>query len=183
MASSSCRTTTRQRVIALFARASFAYAGDDHVVPFYFLPKLGGNYELRGFNQYRFHDNNAFMAAIEHRWYVFAGLEMALFADAGKTVANKGQIDFSGLNYSGGIGFRARIQDAVVLRFDVARSREGTRWIWTHQRCLAEAILMTGASSACDGGQIGDWTARLGRPGLPRACRRTDVLPGRPARP
>ena len=93
--------------------------------------KLGGNFELRGFNQYRFHDNNAFMAAIEHRWYAFSGLEMALFVDAGKTVPKKGQVDFSGLNYSGGIGLRVRIAGAVVLRMDVAKSREGIRWIWS----------------------------------------------------
>ena len=80
----------QQRVVALFVKARFAYAGDDdRVVPFYLLPQLGGNFELRGFNQYRFHDNNAFMAAIEHRWYAFSGLEMALFVDAGKTVPKK----------------------------------------------------------------------------------------------
>jgi hypothetical protein len=120
------------RVVALFARARFAYTGrDDRVIPFYLLPKLGGNFDLRGFGPYRFHDNNAFMAAVEHRWYVFSGLEMALFVDAGKTVSDKGEIHLSGLNYSGGVGFRARVNDAVVLRFDVARSREGLRWIWS----------------------------------------------------
>jgi hypothetical protein len=51
--------------------------------------------------------------------------------DAGKTVSEKDQIDFSGLNYSGGLGFRARLNDAIVLRFDVAKSREGLRWIWS----------------------------------------------------
>jgi hemolysin activation/secretion protein len=100
-------------------------------VPFYLQEKLGGNFELRGFNPYRFHDNNAFVTGIEHRWYAFTGLEMAVFVDAGKTVAEKGKIDFSGLNYSGGIGFRARIQETIVLRFDIARSREGVRWIWS----------------------------------------------------
>jgi outer membrane protein assembly factor BamA len=120
------------RVVELMASVSFAYTGrDDRVVPFYLLPKLGGANDLRGFNEYRFHDNNAFRAAIEHRWYVFTGLEMAAFVDAGKTVSEKWQIDFSGLNYSGGIGFRARLNDAIVLRFDIARSREGLRWIWS----------------------------------------------------
>ncbi len=120
------------RVLALFAKTRFAYAGDTHgVVPFYLMPTLGGGQELRGFDDYRFTDNNAFMATIEHRWYAFTGLEMAAFLDAGKTVANKGEIGVSGLNYSGGIGFRARLQGAVVLRFDVARSREGIRWIWS----------------------------------------------------
>ena len=78
-------------MVALFVKARFAYTGrDDRVVPFYLLPQLGGNFELRGFNQYRFSDNNAFMAALEHRWYVFSGLEMAAFVDAGKTVPEKG---------------------------------------------------------------------------------------------
>jgi hypothetical protein len=122
----------QQRVVALFVKARFAYAGGgDSVVPFYLLPQLGGNFELRGFNQYRFSDNNTFMAAIEHRWYAFSGLEMALFVDAGKSVPEKGHVDFSGLNYSGGIGLRVRVRGAVVMRMDVATSREGTRWIWS----------------------------------------------------
>ena len=122
----------QQRVVALFVKARFAYTGrDDRVVPFYLLPQLGGSFELRGFNDYRFSDSNAFMAAVEHRWYVFSGLEMALFVDAGKTVPEKGRVNFYELNYSGGIGLRARLRGAVVLRMDVATSREGTRWIWS----------------------------------------------------
>jgi hypothetical protein len=120
------------RVIAILAKARFSYTGrDDRVVPFYLQPKLGGNFELRGFNQYRFHDNNAFMAVLEHRWYAFTGLEMAVFVDAGKTVPEKGDVHLAKLHYSGGIGFRARVQEAIVLRFDVARSREGLRWIFS----------------------------------------------------
>ena len=120
------------RVIAIFARLRFTYTGrEDRVIPFYLLPKLGGSTQLRGFDEYRFHDNNSFAATVEHRWYTFPGLEMAVFVDAGKTVANKGQMDLSRFNYSGGIGFRARIQDAVVLRFDIARSREGIQLIWS----------------------------------------------------
>jgi len=121
----------QQRVIAVFVKARFAYSGQDAIVPFYLLPQLGGNFDLRGFNQYRFYDNNAFMAAIEHRWYVFSGLEAAAFVDAGKTVPEKGHVDFSRLNYSGGLGMRIRLRGAVVLRMDVARSREGVRWIWS----------------------------------------------------
>jgi hypothetical protein len=43
----------------------------------------------------------------------------------------KGHIAFDDLNYSGGIGLRARLSGAVVLRTDVAWSREGWRWIWS----------------------------------------------------
>ena len=120
------------RVLALFVRSRFAYASnDDSVVPFYLQPKLGGSHELRGYEWYRFYDNNSFVAVIEHRWYTFTGLEMALFVDAGKTESGKSQIDFSNLKYSGGIGFRVRVQDAVVLRFDIASSDEGLRMIWS----------------------------------------------------
>jgi len=122
----------RQRVLAVFVNARFSYTGDnDGVVPFYLMPSLGGSFELRGFNYYRFHDNNAFMTALEHRWYAFSGLEMALFVDAGKTVPRKGRVDYSGLNYSGGIGLRFRVRGAVVIRTDLAKSREGYRWIWS----------------------------------------------------
>lgn len=120
------------RVVALFAKVRFAYAGrEDRVVPFYLLPTLGGNFDMRGFNEYRFHDNNSLAAAIEHRWYVFSGLEMALFVDAGKTVAEKRLVDFTDLSYSGGLGFRFRLNDAVVVRMDLAKSREGVRFIWS----------------------------------------------------
>ena len=120
------------RVVAILVRSEFAYTGNENrVVPFYLQPTLGGSIELRGYNAYRFYDNNAFNATIEHRWYAFTGLEMALFLDAGKTVSEKANIDLTNLNYSGGIGFRARIQNAIVLRFDIARSHEGFRYIWS----------------------------------------------------
>jgi outer membrane protein assembly factor BamA len=120
------------KVVALLVRARFAFTGgDDQVVPFYLQPKLGGNFELRGFAPYRFHDNNSFVASAEHRWYAFSGLEMALFVDAGTTVPSKGSIAIDNLSYSGGFGLRGRLGGAVVVRTDVARSREGWRWIWS----------------------------------------------------
>jgi hypothetical protein len=120
------------KVIALVVKARFAWAGDhDGVVPFYLLPSLGGSYDLRGFAYYRFHDNNSFVAAIEHRWYVFSALEMALFADTGTTVPTKGHITHDDLNYSGGLGVRVRVSGSIVLRTDFAKSIEGWRVIWS----------------------------------------------------
>lgn len=121
------------KVVALLVSARFAFTGrDDRVVPFYLQPKLGGNFELRGFAPYRFHDNNSFVVAAEHRWYAFSGLEMALFVDAGTTVPSKGHIVTpNNLSYSGGIGLRGRLGGSVVVRTDVAKSREGWRWIWS----------------------------------------------------
>jgi hypothetical protein len=120
------------KVVALFVKARFAFTDRaDQVVPFYLQPSLGGNFELRGFAPYRFHDNNAFVAAVEHRWYVFSGLEMALFIDSGTTLPTKGHLAVDDLNFSGGIGFRARVANAIVLRNDIAKSREGWRYIWS----------------------------------------------------
>jgi hypothetical protein len=120
------------KVIALFVNARFAFTDrDDQAVPFYMLPTLGGSYDLRGFAHYRFQDSNSFIAAVEHRWYVFSALEMALFADTGTTVPTKGHIALDDLNYSGGLGVRLRIGRAIVLRTDVAKSREGWRVIWS----------------------------------------------------
>jgi hypothetical protein len=56
---------------------------------------------------------------------------MAAFVDAGKVVPLKRDVDPSGLNYSGGIGFRVRMRSAIVSRTDFAVSREGFRLVWT----------------------------------------------------
>jgi outer membrane protein assembly factor BamA len=119
------------KVIALIVKARFSFADDGHAVPFYLLPTLGGNFDLRGYGNYRFSDSNSFIAAVEHRWYVFSGVEMALFVDTGTTVPTKGHIRLDDLNYSGGFGVRVRVGGAIVLRTDVAKSLEGWRVIWS----------------------------------------------------
>ena len=145
----------QQRVVALFVKARFAYTGrDDRVVPFYLLPQLGGNFELRGFNQYRFSDNNAFMAALEHRWYVFSGLEMALFVDAGKTVPEKGRRRLLRIE----LQRRHRAARPHARRGRAAHGRRqeprGHPLDLVHERRLAETVLVAArrrcaASRAC----------------------------------
>jgi len=56
---------------------------------------------------------------------------MALFADAGKVVRLKRDLDPTDLHYSGGIGFRFRLRSAIISRIDFAASSEGPRMIWT----------------------------------------------------
>jgi hypothetical protein len=52
------RNRPRNQIFTSAARARFAYTGrDDRVISFYLLPKLGGNFDLRGFGPYRFHDD------------------------------------------------------------------------------------------------------------------------------
>jgi outer membrane protein assembly factor BamA len=120
---------TRVVAVRVFTLLSFTDLGER--VPFYLQAKLGGNETLRGFARYRFYDNNMIVASVEHRWHAFAGLDMALFVDAGKVTRKKEDIDFSDLDYSAGIGFRFKLRDAVVMRIDFAGSREGFRFMWT----------------------------------------------------
>jgi hypothetical protein len=121
----------KTRTIAMRLAVVLSFPTEGDFVPFYSQPTIGGNDDLRGFERYRFHDDHSIFASIEHRWYAFSGLDMAIFADAGKVVPRKADIDFTDLKYSGGIGFRARLRNAVVMRVDLAYGNEGFRFMWT----------------------------------------------------
>jgi outer membrane protein assembly factor BamA len=121
----------RSRVIAIRAATSLAFSQEAQSIPFYLQSILGGNDDLRGFQRYRFYDEQAFIVNVEHRWLVSSMLDMALFVDAGKVAARKADIDFSNLEWSGGIGFRFKFEDAYFMRIDFATGREGFRFMWT----------------------------------------------------
>jgi hypothetical protein len=121
----------RTRVVGLRAATVLSWNAADQDVPVYFMPTIGDNDSLRGFARQRFRDNHALILSAEHRWYVFRGLDMAVFADAGKVFPRKAHLDFTDLEASWGIGFRTRIRNTVIMRTDVAVSREGWQLIWT----------------------------------------------------
>ena len=121
----------KTRVIALRIAAVMTYAREDQTVPFYLEPTLGGNEYLRGFGRYRFYDQSALLASVEHRWHLFTGGHAAVFFEMGKVAAKASQLNFYDLEYTGGIGFRFTLRDAVIMRIDNAVSREGYRLIWT----------------------------------------------------
>ena len=119
------------RVVAFRVMAIVSFAENGQRLPFYLQPTLGGNDDLRGFQRYRFYDDNAIFASVEHRWHAFTGLEMAVFADAGKVSLES---------------FRHRLQRPRRERrhrlslSHVRRRREphrlrlrarGFRWMWT----------------------------------------------------
>jgi outer membrane protein assembly factor BamA len=119
------------RVVAIRAAATLSFQDEGQLVPVFFMPTLGGNSTLRGFGRYRYHDNHSVLVSVEHRWYVFRGMDMAVFADAGKVIPRKAAFDFSDLEVSWGLGFRTRLRDAVIMRNDFAVGRDGFRWMWT----------------------------------------------------
>lgn len=115
----------QRRVIALRGRTLLTDPHAGETVPFYLQPWLGGPDDLRGFRPFRFRDRNSMLLNAEYRWEVFAGLDMAIFADAGKVFPRRGQLNFSRLEKSYGFGFRFNARNQTFLRMDFGFSREG----------------------------------------------------------
>jgi outer membrane protein assembly factor BamA len=118
-----------RRVIALRAKTTMSETRDGQSVPFYMQPVLGGSESLRGYRPYRFYDNNLLLLNVEYRYEIFSGLDMAIFADAGKVVPRRGLINFNDLESDVGFGMRFNVRDNVFMRFDVGFSQEGFQ-VW-----------------------------------------------------
>lgn len=118
-----------KRVFVLRGRTTITSTDGDQSVPFYWQPWLGGPHELRGFRNYRFYDNNAMVLNAEYRFEAFSGLDLAVFADAGKVAARRADLDLSDLQSDVGFGFRFNGRNKIFLRLDVAFSHEGAQ-VW-----------------------------------------------------
>lgn len=114
-----------RRVIALRARTTLTDTKAGQTVPFYLQPTLGGPDTLRGYRPFRFADNNSLLLSAEYRYEVFSGLDMAVFADAGKVTPRREQINFKDLESSVGFGFRFNVRNNVFMRVETAFSHEG----------------------------------------------------------
>jgi outer membrane protein assembly factor BamA len=115
-----------RRVLAARVYLSTSDTDGSEVMPFYYMPTLGGNDTLRGFREYRFRGPHAILAQAEYRWEIWSGLDAALFYDAGKVANRRGDLDFSNLESDYGFGFRFNTNSAVILRIDAGfGSRDG----------------------------------------------------------
>jgi hypothetical protein len=121
------------RVIAFRFGASFDDSEQGKRVPFYLQKTLGGANDLRGFREFRFRDQNRMVFNLEYRWEAFSGLDMALFGDAGKVFADRGDFDLKKLEKAYGFGLRFNTVKNVFLRLDFARGREGLRTFITFE--------------------------------------------------
>jgi outer membrane protein assembly factor BamA len=119
----------RRRVIALRGRSVLTFQDEDQTVPFYMQQKLGGGDDLRGFRPFRFYDDNMVVVNAEYRWETFSGLDMAVFADAGKVFSRRSQWNFEDLESSVGVGLRFNVRNNVFLRLDAGFSHEGFQ-VW-----------------------------------------------------
>ena len=117
-------------VLDLSVRTSTTTTGAGQEVPFFLLPDLGGSGELRGYSSYRFRDRNSIIFTGEYRWYVQEFVDMAVFYDAGKVAARRGDLDFDGLRSNVGLGIRFHGPQTTIIRAEVARGTEGLRLIF-----------------------------------------------------
>ena len=84
---------------------------------------------MRGFTSHRFRDQNGLTLQAEWRIMANRFLETAVFYDAGKVAARRGDLDLNGLKSDYGFGVRFHGPFATPLRIEVARSPEGTRLV------------------------------------------------------
>jgi hypothetical protein len=102
---------------------------DNDTVPYFMLPFLGSGSTLRAFSSYRFRDRHSMLMNAEFRWMPAAGLDMALFYDAGKVASQRSDLDFKALKSDVGIGARFHGPLATPLRIDLAIGNEGWRLV------------------------------------------------------
>ena len=99
---------------------------DDDAVPYFLLPSLGSGSTIRGHSSGRFRDRHSILTSAEFRWIPNRlGLDMAIFYDAGKVTSARGDLDFTDLEDSWGVGARFHVPSATILRIEAARPRSG----------------------------------------------------------
>jgi len=116
---------TGKWILALHGWEVFSAASDGSAVPFHLMPTIGGQNTLRGYDDYRFHDNDTQSFNAESRWALFAHVDVAAFADAGKVAPRAGGLDFRNLRTAYGAGVRVHNGTSTLGRMDVGHSREG----------------------------------------------------------
>jgi hypothetical protein len=118
-----------QRVLSLRAYAVKDDPAEGARVPFYLLSFLGGSHTLRGFASQRFRGEKLALFQAEYRWEASPAIELAAFADSG-AVAAATDDDLGAFQTDGGVGLRLKSHDSVMLRFDLAWSDEGFRFLF-----------------------------------------------------
>jgi hypothetical protein len=121
---------SRRHVLATRAIASFDRPDAGGSVPFYLQSSLGGSHVLRGYPAFRFRDENVVAFSAEYRFEPFEKLELALFCDAGQVAVDTSELGIGEMRSGCGGGIRLKSTRRVVFRFDVAHSREATRYLF-----------------------------------------------------
>jgi outer membrane protein assembly factor BamA len=109
---------------------------NDSVIPFIYLPTLGGSNSLRGFSSWRWRDQAVAWATAEYRyriweehtWRSMPGvLEAALFADVGDVASEIEDLDTEDLKTAYGLEVRMFLKDTAIFRVGLGYSDDGLR--------------------------------------------------------
>jgi hypothetical protein len=122
---------SEQFTFAFRALATTTRVNDDHTVPFFFLPYVGSGNTLRGFANNRFKDRSRLVLSGEYRWRASRIIDMALFVDHGAVGPALTDLDRDAFRTAWGAGMRFHTPIRTVFRFDVAKSREGIRLVFS----------------------------------------------------
>ena len=112
-------------VLSFRGRVQTSTEKDGEQVPFFMLPALGGGSTLRGFDSWRFRDQNSLLLQAEWRVMINRYLDLALFYDAGTVATRREDLDFDRLKDDFGVGIRFHGPFATPLRVELAKSHEG----------------------------------------------------------
>ena len=118
-------------VIALRALASSTQTSAGDSVPDVLLPELGGSHALRGYPTWRFRDRNRLLLSGEYRWTAGHFVDMALFLDAGQVAPRFSDLDLRDFRKTYGLGMSFHTLASTVTRIEIARTREGTRLLFS----------------------------------------------------
>jgi hypothetical protein len=116
---------TRRWVLGLHGWGVFSATSAGRSVPFYLMPSLGGTNTLRGYFNYRFHDNDLQNVTIESRVTLLTHMDVAVFADEGKVAPDASHLDLRHARTSYGAGVRFHNATSTLFRLDAGHSVEG----------------------------------------------------------
>jgi outer membrane protein assembly factor BamA len=128
---------TRRLALRAYLEQVEPILGGD-TVPFYQLPRLGGQRSLRGFVSDRFQGDGALLFTAEYRYPIWdtrnpagGGLDAVFFVDTGQVFESFRAVAVNDFRTAVGGGFHLLNSRGLSARFEVARSVESTRIILT----------------------------------------------------
>lgn len=99
-------------------------------LPFFLAQGLGGSRTLRGYALHRFRGADVVFATVEYRSRILRDrLDAVVFWDTGGAYAELGGLTVDSLRHSFGAGVRLLANEGVLLRLELARGDEGTRFL------------------------------------------------------
>jgi hypothetical protein len=119
-----------QFVFAARGLMTLTNADAGHEVPVMLAPYIGSGSTLRGFANRRFTDRNLLLFSGEYRWRPSRYLDMALFVDAGQVAPDR-HFRTADFDVAWGLGARFHGPAFNAMRVEVARGREGIRFIFS----------------------------------------------------